>query len=162
MTWFAYEEARSLGERIQEIIEPLVVRAEVAGSVRRRKNLVHDVDVVLIPHALAFPAMIANKIRDELGGGVIKSGPKMLQMIVLGRQVDLYAATEETWGVNLLRWTGSKEHNIKLCTRARRMGLKLAVSRGLEKDGEIIASRTEEEIFEALGLPWMPPEEREV
>ena len=162
MKWLAAEEARSLGERVLEIIEPLVDRAEIAGSVRRNKDLVHDVDIVVIPKTLTWPAMVANKIRGELGGTVVKSGPKILQMNVLGRQVDLYAATEETWGVNLLRWTGSKEHNIKLCSRARRMGLKLAVSRGLEKDGEVIASRTEEELFEALGLPWIPPEERGV
>lgn len=89
MKRFAYEEARSLGERVLDVIEPLVVGAEVAGSVRRRRTLVHDVDVVLIPNALTFPAMIASRIREELGGNVTKSGPKMLQMIVLNRQVDL-------------------------------------------------------------------------
>lgn len=161
MIRFAYEEARSLGERILEIIAPLVTRAEIAGSVRRKKDLVHDIDIVVIPNILAFPGMMANKIKSHLGGAVVKAGPKILSMIVLGRQVDLYAATEETWGVNLLRWTGSKEHNIKLCSRARRMDMKLAVSRGLEKDGKVIASRTEEEIFEALELPWISPEERE-
>jgi len=158
----AYAEARSLGERILDIIEPLVDKSEIAGSVRRCKAQVHDVDVVVIPKALTFPATVANKIKGEIGGSVVKAGPKILQMNVLGRQVDLYSATWETWGVNLLRWTGSKEHNIKLCSRARRIGLKLAVSWGLKKDGVVFASRTEEAIFDGLGLPWIPPEEREV
>jgi len=172
---FAHEEARSLGERVLEVIAPLVERAELAGSIRRRKDVVHDVDIVLIPRTLklpegiplvsptrVFPSLIAEKVKGELGGSVVvKAGPVAMQMRVLGIPVDFYASTEETWGVNLLRWTGSRAHNIMLCSRARRMGMRLHVSIGLVKGGRVIASRTEEEIFRALDLDWVPPEERE-
>lgn len=171
---FAYREARSLGERILEVIDPLVERAELAGSIRRCMDTVHDVDIVLIPRTLklpegiplvsptrVFPNLIAGKVKGELGGSaVIKAGPVAMTMRVLGIPVDFYTATEETWGVNLLRWTGSKRHNIKLCTLAMKKGMRLPVSIGLMKDGRVIASRTEEEIFRGLGLQWIPPEER--
>lgn len=159
---FTFEEARSLAERVVDVISPLVRKVKVAGSLRRNKDLVHDVDIVVIPLPLAFPNILVNELAQELGAKIIRSGPKILTVTVDGKQVDIYSASEQDWGIQLLRWTGSKDHNIKLCNRALSMGMRLAVSRGLEKDGKVIASRTEEEIFAALKMPYIPPEEREV
>ena len=75
------------------------------------------------------------------------------------KNVDLYSVTEQTWGALLLIRTESMAHNIKLSKRALSMGMKLT-HRGLVKGGKIIAS-TEKEIFEALGLSYVLPEERE-
>ena len=155
-----FEEARSLAERVVDVISPLARRVEVAGSLRRNRDLVHDVDIVVIPIPMAFPNVIANELIRELGAKIIRSGPKILTVTFDGKQVDLYSASDQDWGINLLRWTGSKEHNVKLCNRALSMGMRLAVSRGLEKDGKVIAARTEEEIFAALKMPYIPPEER--
>ena len=121
----------------------------------------HDVDVVVIPLPMAFPNLIANELFQELGAKVVRKGPKIITVEVEGKHVDIYSATEQDWGINMLRWTGSAQHNIMLCIKAKTLGMRLAVSRGLERDGRVIASRTEEEIFEALGMPWVPPEERE-
>ena len=77
-------------------------------------------------------------------------------------QVDLYRASENTWGALLLVRTGSAQHNIYLCNLAIRKGLRLQYSRGLvDKDGNIMAGKTEEEIFEALGLSFTSPQDRE-
>ena len=82
-----------------------------------------------------------------------------------GLQVDVYRARPETWGVILLIRTGSKEHNVKLCTLARSKGLKLSACEGVvtqEGFGKIIACRTEEEIFSALDLSFVEQKDREV
>jgi len=90
---------------------------------------------------------------------VLKCGSKIAQLTIKGTNVDLYSATPETWGALVLIRTGSAQHNIKLSKRALNMGMKLS-HKGLIKDGKIIAS-TEEGIFEALDLSYVPPEERE-
>jgi DNA polymerase (family 10) len=76
--------------------------------------------------------------------------------------VDIYRARPETWGVLLLIRTGSIEHNIKLCSRARAMNMMLSAKKGVIKDGKVVASRTEEEIFKALEMDFVEPEKREV
>jgi len=76
-------------------------------------------------------------------------------------QVDIYRATPKTWGVLTLIRTGSTQHNIKLCSWAKSMGLMLSAKDGVIKDGQVIASRTEEEIFKALCLEYVAPEQRE-
>jgi DNA polymerase (family 10) len=94
------------------------------------------------------------------------SGQEILRCTFLsdGFQVDVYRARPETWGVILLVRTGSKDHNVKLCTLARSKGLKLSASEGLVTQGgfgQVIASKTEEEIFSALGLEYIEPNYRE-
>jgi DNA polymerase (family X) len=80
-----------------------------------------------------------------------------------GRSTDLLEATPSNWGAILLVRTGSREHNVQLCARAEKLGLKLEPQRGLvDADGRVVAGETEEEIFSALGLPWLAPAFREV
>jgi DNA polymerase (family 10) len=101
----------------------------------------------------------------KCGLKVEASGQELLRCTFLdGFQVDIYRARPETWGVILLVRTGSKEHNVKLCTLARSKGLKLSASEGLVAQGgfgQILASRSEEEIFTALGLAYVEPSNRE-
>ena len=167
------EEARETAEKVMLTIGPLVERAEVAGSIRRQRPYVHDVDIVLIPKAreivdtgfwsplTPFPDGIAARLNRELGAELLRKGEKMLQMRIQGTQVDLYASTPEAWGIHLLRWTGSRAHNIYLCTVAQSRGLRLAVSAGVVNGRRIVASRTEEDVFRALGLEYVPPERRQ-
>ena len=133
-------------------------RIAVAGSIRRKKIEVRDVDLVLIPKPLLWPRIIAT-LQRKMDATVVKSGKVVAQLTIGGVNVDLYSATEETWEPLLLIRTGSAQHNIKLSMRALRMGMKLTHS-GLTKNGKILAS-TERGIFEALGLEYVPPEERE-
>ena len=152
------EDAEKLAREIVEHIRPLCERLEVAGSIRRKKSEVRDVDLVLIPKPLSWHRIIAT-LQRTMDAEVLKRGNSIAQLSIKGVNVDLYVATAKTWGALLLIRTGSAEHNIKLSTLARKKGMKLS-HRGLTKESKVIAS-TEKEIFEALDLPYVPPEERE-
>ena len=152
------EDAEELAREIVEHIRPHCERVEVAGSIRRKKSEVRDTDLVLIPKPLLWHRIIAT-LQRTMDAEVLKRGDMIAQLTIKGVNVDLYSATPETWGALLLIRTGSAEHNIKLSQIALRKGMKLS-HKGLTKDGKVIAS-TEKEIFEALDLPYVPPEERE-
>jgi DNA polymerase (family 10) len=149
--------AQKLAQDIVEQIRPHCERIEVAGSIRRKKSEVRDIDIVLIPKPLLWHRIIAT-LQRKMEAEVVKRGDNIAQLTIKDVNVDLYVATPETWGGLLLIRTGSAGHNIRLSKRALSMGLKLTHS-GLTKDGKIIAS-TEKEIFEALSLNYIEPEER--
>ena len=149
--------AQKLAEQIIEQIRPHCERIEAAGSIRRKKSEVRDIDLVLIPKPLLWYRIIAI-LQRNMDAKVVKRGDSIAQLTIRDVTVDLYSATEQTWGALLLIRTGSAEHNIKLSKRALGMGMKLTHS-GLTKNGKVIAS-TEKEVFEALGLSYVEPEER--
>ena len=151
------KDAEKLAEQIMEQIQPFCDRLVVAGSIRRKKSEVRDVDFVLIPKPLMWPRIIA-ALQRNMDAKVLKQGEKAAQLTINGINIDLYSATPETWEPLLLIRTGSAEHNIKLSMIARKKGMKLTHS-GLAKNGKIIAL-TEKEIFETLELDYVPPEER--
>ena len=141
-------------------------RIEVAGSIRRRRPFVNDIDLVLIPKN---QGLLDTKLREL---GCRFGGPKLRRLVYphprterspQGAQVDIYIATPETWAVLLLIRTGSTRHNVRLCTRARALGLQLkADGQGLVDDlGNRVAGDTEASIFDVLGLPYREPWERE-
>ena len=184
--------ATLLAEKVLIALNPMCCGLMIAGSIRRGKAEVGDIDIVAIPKAtvtmgplggpVSFPedsvwALLFPKELKKAGLKIEASGPESLRASFPdGFQVDVYRARRETWGVMLLVRTGSKEHNVKLCTIARSKGLMLSAKQGvikpiaklydgkpvLEVQGEVLASRTEEEIFAALGLAFVPPEAREV
>lgn len=151
------ERAQRIANAVIKRLSPYCSRIEVAGSVRRRKPWVHDIDFVLIPSDLW------NLHHEIMGMGIVRmSGNKIKQVMVGSIQVDIYFADEKTWATLLLIRTGSAENNIRLATRAKEIGRRLAASGdGLfnEKD-ERIAGDTEESIYGALGLPYQKPWER--
>lgn len=151
------ERAQRIAEDVVKRLTPYCKRIEVAGSVRRQKPWVNDIDLVLIPHDLW------NLHHEIMGLGTMKmSGSKIMRVMVGDVQVDIYVASEETWATLLLIRTGSAENNIRLASLAKKKGWRLAASGdGLfNEKGERIAGDTEESIYEALGLPWQPPEGR--
>jgi DNA polymerase (family 10) len=150
--------AQKLAQEIIPQIRPCCEQIEVAGSIRRKKSEVRDIDIVLIPKPLHWHRIIAT-LQRKMDAKVVKRGDSVAQLIIKNVNVDLYVATPQTWGALLLIRTGSAEHNIKLSKLAISMGMKLTHS-GLTKDGKVIAS-TEKEIFEALGLNYVEPKERE-
>lgn len=89
----------------------------------------------------------------------MKMGPKIITLDWMGRQVDLYVATPETWFTLLLIRTGSTQHNIKLTTLAKKKGWHLyADGRGLfNEKGVRVAGDSEESFFQALGIPYVEP-----
>jgi len=158
------EEAGALADRIVFDIAHLCDKIQVAGSIRRKRPTVHDIDIVLIPKAAWDWTTIISRLKNTMNMTVIRAGPELatLGFKDVDLPVDIYRARPATWGVLLLVRTGSKNHNIMLCSRAQRMGLMLSAKEGVIKDGKVIASRSEEEIFKALGQEFVDPEEREV
>ncbi len=156
---------------------PGVTRLEVAGSLRRHKETIGDVDLIaecdgdgtpVVERFVTFPGAVR-----VLGSGSTKGS------IVLpsGLQVDLRVVPAESFGAALVYFTGSKEHNVVLRTRAVREGLRVnewgvfRVSGEEAEDpevkpsgrdfGERIAGTTEDDVYAAAGLPWISPELRE-
>ncbi len=151
------ERAQRIAEAVIKRLSPYCQRIEVAGSVRRKKPSVKDIDFVLIPSDLW------NLQHEIKGMGQVRmSGLKIMRVMVGIVQVDLYFASPETWATLLLIRTGSAENNIRLCSRAKDMGWHLAASGdGLfNENGQRVAGDTEISIYNALGLPWQRPEER--
>ena len=167
------EKARGIAEEVIKRLSPYCKKIQTAGSIRRRKAIVKDIDIILIPsdpwNLESEVLALAHPFYPKL------SGEKLKRFNYNGVQVDLYFASEETWATLLLIRTGSKASNIRLCTLAKNRGMKLhADGSGLfkicyDKIGmdtmsdheERIAGDTEESIYEALGLPFQKPEERE-
>lgn len=150
------ENAQKLAEQFIHEIADFCEKIKIVGSIRRKKTECRDIDLVL----LVKPEQLWNftlKLRKISKIGV--DGKQVKRVVFKGEQIDLYFATPETWGALVLIRTGSAEHNIKLSTLARKKGMKLS-HKGLMKDGKVVAS-TEKKIFEALGLSYVTPEERE-
>ncbi|MEV5988934.1 DNA polymerase/3'-5' exonuclease PolX [Streptomyces sp. NPDC052051] len=136
-------------------------RCTYAGSLRRMRETIGDIDV-LVAAARSAPFM------DALAGlpstaEVIAHGAKKTSVrTAQGIQVDLRVLPPDAWGAGLQYFTGSKAHNIRTRTLAVRQGLKLSEYGLFDAESEeSVASRTEEEVYERLGLPWIPPTLRE-
>ena len=151
------EEALKIISEVYYRLKPNCERIEVAGSIRRHKPNVNDIDIVLIPSDVVKLAQAV----DSLGPHTI-NGAKIKRVSYKGTQVDIYYATTDIWATLLLIRTGSKENNIRLCSAARRKGWKLCASgMGLfDEKGDKIAGDSEESIYKALGLKYQEPWER--
>ncbi len=139
-----------------QILHPLCERIEIAGSIRRRKAEVHDVDLVLIPKLLVD---IVGILQNKLGAKLEKRGSRIVSLKINDIGVDLNLATKKTFTPLLLFRTGSWQHNQKLAIIAKRKGLKFSPY-GVFKDGKRIDDNTEEGIFSVLGENYVLPEER--
>jgi DNA polymerase (family 10) len=175
------EDALPKAEKVRAVLQPLCERVCIAGSIRRLKSEVNDIDIVALPKSLDLPGALGGTAhfsesqvwKDLIPKALVKwglrleaSGQELLRLSfpLTALQVDIYRARAETWGVILLVRTGSKEHNVKLCTLARSKRLKLSANEGVvtqEGFGQIVASKTEEEIFAVLGLAFVEPKDRE-
>jgi DNA polymerase (family 10) len=153
--------AAQYGEQIAAYLRAVagVVRVEIAGSFRRMRETVGDLDVLVT--ARADSPVMERFTRYEDVREVVASGPaRGTVMLTSGMQVDLRVVPETSFGAALLYFTGSKAHNIALRRIAQEKGLKLN-EYGLFRDKEPVAGKTEESVYKALGLPWIPPELRE-
>ena len=158
----------SFGQRAaDELIEylsavPGVEKVTPAGSLRRAKETVGDLDLLATGPGAgeALDKFAAHpRAHEVLGKGPNKAS---IKFGLEGLQVDLRALGSESYGAALLYFTGSKEHNIALRSRAQKMGLTLNEYGLARLDDEVrVAGATEEEIYAALELDWIPPELRE-
>jgi len=149
---------------VREVLEELrclkeVKEISVAGSVRRMKETIGDVDILVISKS-------PKKVMDFFVSrqGVIKvwsKGPtKSSVRMKEGFDIDLRVVPAKSYGSALQYFTGSKEHNIATRRIAIDKGLKLN-EYGVFRGSKMIAGRTEKEVYKAIGLVWIPPEMRE-
>jgi DNA polymerase (family 10) len=151
------QEAKQRAAAIVDRLKPNCKEILVVGSIRRKKPAPADIDILLIPSEYLLLHAEILKL-----GVCMADGPLLSRIVQDGVQVDIYYATPETWGTLVLIRTGSAENNKRLCFLAKRKGLQLkANGEGLlDSTGKRLAGDTEEQIFSALGLRYMPPEQR--
>ena len=138
-----------------------VHRIERAGSLRRRRPTIGDVDLLAaVDDPIAIIAALDGMAEVEK---VLSSGTDKSSIILReGPQVDLMVCPPEAWGTHLVHFTGSKDHNIALRGMALDRGWSLS-EKGFKvlDSGELLLDAEEADVYERLGLPWIPPEIRE-
>jgi DNA polymerase (family 10) len=154
----ALEYAEGMLARLRAV--PGVSRAEAAGSLRRRRETVGDVDLLVAaddggPAVRAFTGLPG--VAAVLAEGPTRSSVRLRA----GLQVDLRVVPPESFGAALHYLTGSKTHNVALRTRAVKRGLKISEYGVFDRRGKRLGGATEDEVFRAVGLPFIPPELRE-
>lgn len=152
-----YGLAHSLAARLGDL--PGVVEAVPCGSIRRFSDTIGDVDIVV---ATTDPVPVMDHVASHrLATEVVGHGDTKTSILTRsGLQVDVRAVAPDQFGAAILYFTGSKAHNIALRQRAIDRGW-LLNEYGLLDGEKTVASNTEEEIYAALDLPWIPPPLRE-
>jgi DNA polymerase (family X) len=160
-------------EAIAQMLESIdtVLKVEIAGSIRRARPTIGDVDILVAVADMAHSPDIMQafvsmeNVARILGQGETKSSVELLT----GLQVDLRVLPQDRWGTALQYFTGSQAHNVKVRQIALAAGYSLnehALS-PVDENGDIIPDAekrlcaTEAEVYEAIGLRWVPPELRE-
>ncbi len=149
---------------VEDIIEYLKNSGKVelispCGSYRRMKETVGDLDILvvgengseIIDYFTKYPGVTEILASGETKGSCIMEDKY---------QVDVRVVPRESWGAALQYFTGSKAHNVKLRSIAKNLGLKIS-EYGVFKEEAYIAGFEEEDVYKAIGLPWIPPELRE-
>ncbi len=136
-----------------------IIRIEVAGSLRRHKEIVHDIDI-LISTKKSKPIHEAFTNYPSVDQVLAKGDTKSSVILKSGIQADLRTVTDQEFPYALYYFTGSKEHNVATRTLAKRMGLKIS-EYGIFKGKRLIPCKDEANIFKVLGLHYVPPELRE-
>jgi len=165
LLWHALELANYIVDELKQLKE--IKKIEIAGSIRRRKITIGDIDILVVADDKD-----RNKIMDFFASlpevkEILVKGDKKTSVIIKTssgreRQVDLRIFREDEWGAALQYFTGSKEHNVHVREIAKEKGLKLNEYGVFKVDTEEkIAGKTEEEVYNAIGLPYIVPELRE-
>lgn len=151
-------EAEAIADSIDQYFKNNNIKVIFAGSLRRGKSTVGDIDIISTNQNSAEKLTRYDMVQE-----VLEKGPKRVSVLLKnGIQVDLRIFEEKELGSALLYFTGSKQHNISLRNIALQKGMKLN-EYGLfdEKTGELLASKTEEEVYSKLGMGYIEPELRE-
>lgn len=158
-----WQHARAEAERVREAmrVHPDVLQIEIAGSIRRCTEIVRDVDLVAAvrgsPSVVAASLSQQRGVREVLGGG----GRTLSLRLENGVRVDLACVRPEQFALALWRATGSASHVLQVMERAAALGFTLANDELKRADGTAVPVPTEAALYEALGLAYVPPEQRE-
>jgi len=159
------KEAEKTAAQVKSTMECQCELIEVAGSIRRQKPKIHDIAFVVVAKSVAEWQRINEKLK-QLKAKPNCAGNSVIKAFVPCQdgffQVDFYRAKPSTFGIHLLVRTGSADHNMWLAGHAFSKGMRLKYSEGLIKDDISVAGETEQGVFEALGLPYPSPTEREI
>jgi len=153
--------ARQYAEELKQFLgrQPGVRAIDVAGSYRRGRDTVGDIDLLVAsvrPGAVMKAFTGYDEVREVMAAGDTRSSVRLAS----GLQVDLRIVEPACYGAALHYFTGSKAHNIHVRRMGQRRGLKIN-EYGVFRDGKPVAGKTEESVFASVGLPWIPPELRE-
>jgi len=157
--YFMAQEVLEYMKKVKHLIEDI----SIAGSLRRMKETIGDIDVLISAkkenwlkiheHFTKFPGLIEVLAKGETKSSIILES---------GRQVDLRTVEPSSWGAALQYFTGSKQHNIRIRDIAKEKGLKINEYGVFKADTEEkLGGKTEEEVYNLLGMQWIPPEIRE-
>jgi DNA polymerase (family 10) len=138
-----------------------VIRAEFAGSVRRGKETIKDVDVIVCSTDRAKTVALFKTFGDLLVEGDEKVRVMVPVDAATSVQFDLLLTEEESFGAALCYFTGSKEHNVALRSLAKSKGYTINEHGFYTIAGKKVGGKEEKELYDLLGLPWVPPELRE-
>ncbi len=168
---FPYQQAKAAADELVDQLRPACHKIEIAGSIRREKKFVHDIDLVLYPiyeeaclDLLGFEyAYFVPALEDALGMIRIESGAKIVRFSKDDIPVELYLANVDGANFEAL-WqmrTGSAEFNIRLAQRAVKLGKSYRAGHGIfDPWGKRVDDGTERGIFTCLGLDWVEPQGR--
>jgi DNA polymerase/3'-5' exonuclease PolX len=173
--------ALNVAERLIDLLTPVCDRIEIAGSLRRGKPEVGDIDLLLIPQYTSVPDLFGvtdhryPTLDDILSAAqssafpgacihVVRGSDKMRELYIAGVQVDLWFADPATWGCRLAIRTGSSDFSHWLVTSqyaggATPFGMRFKDAR-LWRGNQVLDTPSEEDVFAELGLGWIPPVER--
>ena len=149
-----------LARELCKYLEGCAERVAYAGSLRRMKEIVHDVDILAAskdPAQTIQAFLTMPYVQSVLAQGGTKASVRIQDDL----QVDLRVVDPQSWGAAMHYFTGSKAHNIRMRERAIKQGLKLNEYGLFDANEKRLAGTEEEEIFEKLGLPHIPPVLRE-
>ena len=156
-----YSEALILAEELLGMLRgaPGVLSASLAGSLRRGNEIVKDIDLLAAadkPEALShwFAAL------PDVENIIARGDTKVSVFLKAGINADLRIVSPQEYPFALHHFTGSKEHNVAMRSRAKQLGIMMN-EYGLFRDGVLIPCASEHDVFTALGLAWVPPELRE-
>jgi len=162
LLWNAMELGDSIIRDLKQLKE--VRKIEVAGSLRRKKETIGDIDILLTCHQKDRNKILKAFTESAHVKSVLARGNTKASVLLKenDRQVDLRIVEEHEWGAALLYFTGSKEHNVHLRTIAKEKHLKINEYGVFRIEDDVcMAGKSEEEIYSLLGFQWIPPEMRE-
>ena len=143
-----------LSSEVVEKIRDCCKKIKVCGSIRRRKVIVNDIDIVCIPNSYRELLRRVESFAERF----LAKGTKVIRFIYKNEQIDLYIANDFNFEVLVLIRTGSRVFNVELIKRAKKLGYRFTMEKGLVKGEEVI--NKEREIIEKVFGYYIKPEDR--